>query len=350
MFKGARLSGLLIVSSLFTVATSGQQASPPAQVANGRMYLDVVVTDKSGQSVTDLQQQDFTLLDNKAPQTITSFESVNGRQAPIEVVVVIDAVNIGYQNIAFQRGQIEKFLRDEGGNLAYPLALAVFSDTGTKVVAGFSSDGNALSAALDKEQIGLRDIGRSAGYYGATERLQLSLNAMGQVIGSLAKRPGRKVVIWISPGWALLSGPRMELDAKQEQQIFANVVKLSTQLRKANITLYSIDPGGPSGSVTEDWTYEQYVKGITKPAQAQLGDLSLQVLSVQSGGVAFNFTNGIADRLHKCIADSAPYYEISFDPPAAAKPDEYHALQIKLAKSGLVARTRQGYYAQALQQ
>jgi VWFA-related protein len=350
MFKGARLSRLLIFPLLFTVATSGQQASPPADVANSRMYLDVVVTDKSGQSITDLQQGDFTLLDNKAPQTISSFESVNGRQAPIEVVVVIDAVNIGYQNIAFQRGQIEKFLRDEGGNLAYPLALAVFGDTGTKVVAGFSSDGNALSASLDKEQIGLRDIGRSAGYYGATERLQLSLNAMGQVIGSLTNRPGRKILIWVSPGWALLSGPRMELDAKQEQQIFANVVRLSTQLRKANITLYSIDPGGPSGSVTEDWTYEQYVKGITKPAQAQLGDLALQVLSVQSGGVAFNFTNGIADRLHKCIADSVPYYEISFDPPPATKADEYHAIQIKLAKSGLVARTRQGYYGQALQQ
>jgi hypothetical protein len=30
----------------------------------------------------------------------------------------------------------------------------------------------------------------------------------------------------------------------------------------------------------------------------------------------------------------------------AAKPDEYHQLQIKLAKPGLTARTRQGYYAQ----
>ncbi|MGB6877241.1 MAG: VWA domain-containing protein, partial [Candidatus Acidiferrales bacterium] len=213
-------------------------------------------------------------------------------------------------------------------------------------VGGFSNDGKALSALLDKADVSLRDVGRSAGYYGAEERLQLSLAALRQLIASAARRPGRKIIIWISPGWPLMSGPNTQLDAKQQQQVFANIVSFSTQLRRAGVAIDSIDPVGPTGSVNADWSYEYYLKGVSKPSQVQLGNLGLPVLAVQSGGVAFNFTNGIADRLHKCLADAAPYYEISFDPPAAKKPDEYHHLEIKLAKSGLIARTLQGYYAQ----
>ncbi len=47
-----------------------------------------------------LQQSDFTILDNDVPQTITSFEAVDGRRARIEVILVLDAVNIGSREAA----------------------------------------------------------------------------------------------------------------------------------------------------------------------------------------------------------------------------------------------------------
>lgn len=37
-------------------------------------------------------------------------------------------------------------------------------------------------------------------------------------------------MLWVSPGWPLLSGRRVETDSKQQQQIFGNIVGLSTQL------------------------------------------------------------------------------------------------------------------------
>ena len=98
--------------------------------------MDVVVTPKSGPPVADLQQQDFTILDNKVPQPITSFEVVTGREAPIKVVLVIDAVNTGATSIAFERGEVTRFLRAEGGHLAYPVALAVFTDKGIYLSTG----------------------------------------------------------------------------------------------------------------------------------------------------------------------------------------------------------------------
>jgi hypothetical protein len=37
---------------------------------------------------------------------------------------------------------------------------------------------------------------------------------------------------------------------------------------------------------------------------------------------------------------------LSFDPPHADHADEYHHIEVQVAKPGLTARTRQGYYQQ----
>ncbi len=340
---------LMIVVCVSAIAAAPQQNSPQTPAAaDSKIYLDVVVSPKSGPPVTGLRQQDFTLLDNKAPQTITSFQAFTGREAPIQVVLVIDAVNTDAQNIGYERIQIDKFLRSEGGHLAYPLAIAVFTDKGIQTVADFSNDGNALSAALDSDNIGLRFINRSAGFYGAAERLQLSLQALQQLAATTVPRPSRKAVLWVSPGWPLLSGPRVELDSKQQQEVFADVVGFSTQLRQARITLDSVNPLGAGESVFRASYYEEFLNGVSKPSQVNAGNLALPVLALQSGGRVLDFNNDLTALLQQCMSDIAPYYEISFDPAPAERPNEYHHLEVKIDKPGLTASTRQSYYAQPL--
>jgi VWFA-related protein len=346
MFSNSRVGLLLLVPLLYTAAASAQQSSPQIRPAGGDIHLDIVVTPKSGPPVADLRQQDFTLLDNNSSQPITSFAAITGRQATVEVVLVIDAINADTRTIGYERNQIDRFLHAEGGRLAYPVAIAVATDTGVHLAENFSSDGNTLSAAMDRDQIGLRDIGRSAGFYGATERLQYSLEALNQLVASEAPHPGRKIMLWISPGWPLLSGPNVELESKQQGQIFAQIVALSTQLRQSRVTLYSVNPLGAGESVFRGTYYEEFLKGVSKPSQVNLGNLALPVLALQSGGLELEFNNDLAGLLQRCVSDVAPYYEMSFAAPAAERPDEYHHLEIKVAKSGLTARTRQGYYAQ----
>jgi VWFA-related protein len=350
MLDTSRLSCLILATLLFATAASAQQTPQPTPLprppATNQTLLDVVVTPKSGPPVADLQQQDFTLLDNKSPQAIASFKVVPGREAPADVLIVIDAVNVDYRMLSFQRSQISKFLRAEGGHLAYPIALAVFTDKGVQIVGNFSSDGNELSATLDRQDIGLRDIGRSGGFYGASERLQLSLQAFRQLTASEARNPGRKIMLWVSPGWPLLSGARVEIDAKQQSQIFADIVGLNTQLLQAGVTVYNVNPLGSNEALLRTSYYQEFVKGVSKPSQVAAGNLGLQVLAVQSGGLVLDFNNDVSALLQKCLSDVAPYYEISFGAAVAERPDEYHHLEIKLAKPGLTARTRQGYYAQ----
>jgi len=342
-----RSNAFVFLSLLCAAAASAaQQGKPASQTADGEIHLDVVVTPKSGAPVGGLQQQDFILLDNKAPQAITSFQTLGGSQAPIEVILVVDAVNTEYQNVAYERDQIEKFLRMDGGHLAHPTALAVFTDTGTQIQGEFTSDGNALSASLETYVVGLRDIRRSSGIYGAEERFQLSIKALEELTAREAGRPGRKIILWVSPGWPFLSGPRVELDSKQQKGIFTTVVNLSTQLRQARITLYSIDPLGIADVGSRTFYYEEFLKGVSKSNQVQAGDLALEVLAMQSGGQVLKSGNDITIQLEKSLADTEAYYEISFVPPLADQRDTYHKLEVRVAKPGLIVRTRQGYYAQ----
>ena len=125
MFIDPRRRLFVLVPLFFAAAVSAQQRIPQTQPGAGKISLDVVVTEKSGPPISGLQQQDFTLLDNKAPRTLASFQAIDGRQAPIEVIFVIDAVNVGYSTVAFEREQVDKALRADGGKLAHPISLDV---------------------------------------------------------------------------------------------------------------------------------------------------------------------------------------------------------------------------------
>ena len=211
----------------------------------------------------------------------------------------------------------------------------------------FTTDGNALSASLDHYSAGLRILHRDSGIYGADERLDLSLKAVRQLTSYVAGLPpGRKILIWLSPGWPLLSGPRIQLDSKQQQQIFANIVSFSTQLRAANVTLYSINPLGAEEGVFRANYYQEFVKGIKSPGKVDLGDLALPVLALQSGGLALQGSTDIAGMLRRCFDDLQSWYEVSFLPPPADTPEDYHHVELKLDKPGLSVRTRDGYYTQ----
>jgi VWFA-related protein len=353
--KAKRL-GELLWPCLFLAsvcALARQNAVPAAQtpgMSDDRITLDVVVRDKAGKPVSGMQQQDFTILDNKQPQKILSFDAATSGSSPVEIVLVVDSVNTSFTNVAYERTQIQKFLGRDGGRLAQPLSLAFFSDAGLVVPTVSSRDGNALIVALNQNATGLRSIRRSQGFYGASDRSQLSLDAIRELAEFAKSKPGRKIVIWVSPGWPMLSGANVQLTAREQQRIFDSIVAISTELRQSGITLYSVDPLGTSDSVGyQTSNYKQFLKGVRSPSQVYFGDLALQVLAYQSGGLVLNSNNDISSEIESCIREANAYYVLSFGASPADGPDEYHALQVKIDHPGLKAQTRSGYYAQPSQ-
>ncbi len=309
------------------------------------IHLDVVVTSRPGQAVTGLEQKDFTVLDDKTPREITSFEAVDERKQPVQAILLIDAVNTGYTEISQERIEIDKFLRANGGKLALPTALAVFGDQGIKIQGVYSRDGNALADTLAKYTIGLREIGRSAGFQGAAERISDSLKAIRTLAAYESGRPGRKIILWVSPGWPLLSGPAVNVTGQQRAQIFSEITFLSTALREAQTSVYAIDPLGVGESVAQVFYYEQFTAGVKKSSDDNIGNLGLQVIANETGGLARNSTD-VSGLLQESVADNVAYYRLSFEPPPTEQRDVYHSLKVTVAKPGMTAATSTGYYAE----
>ena len=152
-------------------------------------------------------------------------------------------------------------------------------------------------------------------------------------------------MLWVSPGWPLISGPRVYLDSRDERKAFNEVVSLSTTLRQDRVTLYNINPIGADESLLQADYYQTFLKGATNPGNTQLASLSLQVLSAQSGGLVFESDNDIPGMIRQCLIDAQSWYAISFNPPPADRPNGFHQINVKLNQPSLIVRSRDGYYS-----
>ena len=346
----------LILCFLFCLPTSAlaqQGAVSPAQapaaapaLAASRINLDVLVTDKARKPVGELEPSDFTLLDNDQPRKILGFRRTDGVAGskvdpPVEVIIVLDAFNVPYQAVTLQRLELDKFLRSNDGHLAQPVSIFVFSSDGLRVQPAPSRDGNALAAALD--HVGpVRAMDSASGVFGEVERLNTSVQTMQGIAENEARKPGRKMVIWIGSGWPWLEANAFVKSNEARRSYFRSIVQLSTRLREARITLYALYARIAISSIA----YQAYMKPITEAKKADSGNLGLQVLAAQSGGRVLDGSNDLSGQVIDCISDIGPYYTLSFAQPPAAQADEYHALKVQVSQPGLTARTNTGYYNQ----
>ena len=315
---------------------------------NGAITLDVVVEDKSGAPVGGLEPGDFKLLDNKLPRDLASVQAVNGMRAnadpPVEAIVVIDAINSTFLSVSNARQWVANFLKENGGELALPTSLVVLTDESMARQKDPTRDGKVLLEFLDSNATGLREIKRAQGWEGALEREQASLSMLDSLAAQERKRPGRKLLIWVSPGWHLISNYSWNGSQKDQEILFDSIVSASTELRASRMTVYSINPAGVGRG---QWAYQSYLKGVDSPRHADFGSLMLQVLAAQTGGQVLEGNNDLAGLIDRCIADAKAYYVLTFHPGPAAHANEYHSLAVEVDKPGLKVRTRTGYYAQA---
>lgn len=325
--------------------------SPPA--ADRRITLAVQVTDKSGAPIRGLQKEDFTLLDDKQPQSILFFHAFDSEALPntplAQVILVIDAVNTSVDANLSGRSDVRRFLLQNGDKpLPWPVSLVFLSPQGPKLQEVPSRDGNALAALYDQYQTLVRSANlTNAGYWGALERFSISLKALGLLVEHEKPQPGRKLVIWLSSGWPMLEGANNRYGHKDALGFFDSITSFSTQMRQARITLYSVDPvGARNAGTSRNSYYQAFLKGVTEAKQSSPANLALQVLAVQTGGRVFASSNDLAAAIGECVADARSFYVVSFNAAKTNRADEYHALEVKVDKPGTTARTRTGYYAQ----
>ena len=325
-------------------APTENAAAPPAD--SNRISIDVVVTDKLGHPVRGLKASNFTLLDNKVPQRRLSFRALDAETAhaaSTSIVVVLDTINGNFSTVARKREELSRFLKQDGGELANPTSIAIFADDGVKIQQGFTRDGNELDAILSKQQSGLRTVNNSSGFYGAVERLELSLGQLSQLVAYESTVPGRKLMLVIGPGWNLFSLAGDQSDMKQRTGVFNSVVQLTNSLREGHIALYCLDPFDLGRA--DPFYYQSFLKGVPAPKDAQYPDLALQVLAEHSGGSVIVNGRDILGELNTAVRDAGASYELTFESAPGDRPDEYHALEVKVDQPKVTVHTTTSYYA-----
>jgi VWFA-related protein len=343
--QGARTSDPVLV--LRPRATKPAAASA---VREGRMSLDVVVNDAAGKPVKGLEPWDFKLLDNNRSSKILSFRSFDAtavrQEPPVEVILVIDELNLPFTQVAFVKSELSDFLRQNGGHLAQPLSIMLLTEEGLRVQPRPTVDGLAQLDLLNKIKGHVSSINPAMGTEGALERAQISVHQLATIAENEAKKPGRKQLIWVGPGWPMLQSQAFRFNEKNRRQYFKIIVELTNRLREARIVVYSVAPedssmgGGPSRSLL----YKDFLKPVPTEQQADVGNLGLKVLVTNTGGRILGPDNDLVGQINQCIADANAFYRLSFDPPHAEHADEYHDLQVQVDQPGMMVRTNSGYY------
>lgn len=329
-------------------ATPEPKAGAVAQA--GKIELDMVATDAEGRPVGGLQPWDFAILDNGQPRKVKTFREFGGAtmpMPPVEVFLVIDTLNLPFQQVAFVRDQLSSFLRSNGGRLQQPVTLVELTDKGVQIQPRSSTDGNALAEVVRQLNGHIGTITSAMGADGLVERFQVSMHQLMGLAENLALKPGRKLLVWIGPGWPLLTAPDQGDPTRGQRLNFDAIVELSTQLRRGRMVLYSVQPTQENAIDRINATmYQGYLKGVRTPHEAQSANLGLKVLVTQTGGLILGPDNNLAEQIRRCVEDANAFYRISFDPPQAEHADEYHELRITVNRPGVVVRTNMGYYNQ----
>jgi VWFA-related protein len=361
LIKAALRLGLCsLLPGLMNNAASQPNPAPAPDLAEGLINLDVVVTDATGKPVTGLSPADFRLIESGQPNKILSFHSFDGVSAQpkpaVEVILLLDTLNLPRELANYEREELERFLRLNDGHLSQPTAIFGLSEDGARWIARSSRNGNDLAAAIvsNHEAAMVRPLrgNPAASFIGAADSPVLTaLKTLGAIATAERQVPGRKVLVWVGPGWSVGSSKYFEgtgtyheeyLGTKKlKQNLFDRIYWFSTLLRESRIALYTLSVGEATPSAHPDLSDLGGVKSLNDVSSIYL---YRKVLAAQSGGRVLPPGNDLAGQIDSCVKEGRAFSTLSFDPMPADHPHEYHSLKVLIDKPGMTARTTQGYY------
>jgi VWFA-related protein len=394
-----RLAVLILAPALLGLA---QNAPPPSQPPNTAIRVDVnlvqvdaVVTDSRNRRVTDLQASDFELLQDGKPQAITNFSylvtkvpAAAQRTAAIKpakgdvpppppvlqpaevhrtLAFVVDDLGLAGENIPPVRDAIRKFIDNE--MRPDDLVAIVRTGAGMGALQQFTTDKRLLYEALDRVKYGQSRVGvssfaplgsapRGRGARGAVELEHLrddslaegSLGAIRFLVNSMAGFPGRKSVVLFTENIRLI------FRGATDQMVAQEVQKLSDAANRAAVVIHAIDPRGlPDFSVNaQDNTAGMSRRRVSRvPAQRETEmertEEGMFALSDATGGLFLHDLNDLGAALRKAADDSDGYYLIGYHPDATTfeasdGQPRFHRLSLRVKKSGLHVRSREGFF------
>jgi VWFA-related protein len=333
---------------------SSGYVTPLFNATTRNVILDAVVTDKKGNVVTGLTRNDFVVREDNAPQQIQSFDAVtagtSAEDAAPHTILLVDELNTRFDDMAYTRYSVNRLLHHDGVKLDQPTALYILTNDGLHVLQNYTRDPTTIDAALSIHKPAL-PWRLQHNFYLGLERINLSMSALQQIAIATTGTPGHKNIVWISPGLPILSA--LQWDADAQKQLFDSIRRLSDQLLKARISIYSIDPRGVQGdfapaprAITNNFVYAAYINGLSQANDAAFGNLAIQALATQTGGHAFYGRNDVDREIATSLTDGNTYYTLAYSPAKKDFHGEFRKIRISVInRPDLKVQTRDGYYA-----
>ncbi len=328
-----------------------QQPTPTFRTGTDVVRVDVTVLDRKGLPHSTLTADDFEVTEDDVLQPITSFKYVAVTGHPDEgdelslpirspshaaaeaarddvrvFLIFWDEYHIGRLQPTLQAKEyLTKFVREAFG----PKDLVAFMDPLTPTEAiRFTRDRLQLTEEIRKfrgrlgEYLPARSALEESHLYhmGDIEKLrsEVSISALKAAavwLGSL--RQGRKAIVLLSQG---MRGLRRD----DERSLFQDLIRASND---SNAAFYSINPLGMSVNRMRWSPFDM-----------------LESLAIDTGGEYFN-SNDYRRALNRVVTQSSAYYLIGYSPPQQRFDGKYHKIKVRVKKSGLEVRARNGYWA-----
>ena len=384
-----------------------QPQQPIFRVGVNFVRVDVIVTDKQGNPVPDLTQDDFEVQEDGKPQTIETFRFIKlsgnpepGAEVPREIrtpsdqetevarddvrlfVFFLDDYHVRRSSSMVVREPLGNFVTKQLG----PMDLVAIMYPLTPVDdVQFTRNHQAVVRAFERfegrkyDYRPLNDFEEKYTYYPAAvvERIRnevvfTALRGLVTHLGSL--REGRKSVILVSEGYTNTLPPQLndpianmpglgnpnrgqprtgEASIAEDRARFFAEADLQTELRdvyndanRNNTTIYALDP---RGLTPFEFDINEGVEFRTDRQMLESSLDTLRVLAGETDGRAIINRNDLEAGLKQVVRDSAAYYLLGYNSRAAPADGKFHEIKVRLKRPGLQVRARKGYWAPSVE-
>jgi VWFA-related protein len=350
-------------------ATPRSQAAPqpvgvePTKDSNGvytvkrtarLVVLDMVVTDAKGALVKDLKRENFHVEEANEPQTILNFEEAGAHtpdpeltinstadldrlapRAPVNIIL-LDEFNTRFEDMAFARYSLKKYLEKQPGKLIAPTLLVAVDLQHFTVLQDYTQNKDAILTALDHHFVSYPWQLHQGAWLG--ERYGTAFITLRRVAEAVIGHPGHKNMIWIGRGFPSINFANMPVDT--ETRVYNAVQQCVNILRDARITLYTVDP---AGILVDPGVYG----GAAAFNDPFGGNYQFSKLAKATGGRTLYGRNDVDAEIGTAIRDGSSFYTLTYRPSnSSPDPQKFRKIKVTLDRPGLTVTTREGYYLQ----
>ena len=212
---------------------------------------------------------------------------------------------------------------------------------------------NALEAAIDEVMscnpgLKMRDVAQRLAEGAASQAvalgeqdIQTTLAAVNEWIRSMAKLPGQRTLILVSPGFLILSPGALARESEiMDAAARADVILSAIDARGLYVTeIDASERGGASASSTQLKTeYRRTTMSANENVMAELADAT--------GGTYFHNNNDLEGGFRRLTAAPEYLYLLEFSLNGVKPDGRYHELKVKVDDQDLKVQARRGYFAE----